>query len=122
MGVVPGLLTLLIRAWVPESPRWLMRMGRFEQARTSLAWALEIDPAQIPLTGQEIDPQQTSRLRDIFRYSQKPGRIVLGELVFADRLLRNAVVGAHVVGAASAGDPGARGHADDIREYWGIRR
>lgn len=73
MGVVPGLLTLLIRAWVPESPRWLMRMGRFEQARTSLAWALEIDPAQIPLTGQEIDPQQTSRLRDIFRYRRSLG-------------------------------------------------
>lgn len=68
IGLVPGLLTLLIRAWVPESPRWLMRMGRFEQARASLAWALEMDPAQIPLTSQDVEPQQTSRLRDIFRY------------------------------------------------------
>jgi MFS transporter, putative metabolite:H+ symporter len=68
IGLVPGLLTLLIRAWVPESPRWLVRMGRFEQARASLAWALEMDPAQIPLTAQDAEPQQTSRLRDIFRY------------------------------------------------------
>jgi len=43
-------------------------MGRFEQARASLAWALEMDPAQIPLTSRDVEPQQTSRLRDIFRY------------------------------------------------------
>lgn len=68
VGLVPGLLTLLIRAWVPESPRWLARMGRFEEARKSLAWALEMDPTRIPLTPQDTEPQQTSRLRDIFRY------------------------------------------------------
>jgi putative MFS transporter len=67
IGVVPGLLTLLIRAWVPESPRWLIRMGRFGEARKSLAWALEMDPAQIP-EAQDIEAPQTSRLRDIFRY------------------------------------------------------
>jgi MFS transporter, putative metabolite:H+ symporter len=68
VGLVPGLLTLLIRAWVPESPRWLIRMGRFEQARASLAWALEIDPGQIPLTSQDVEPRQISRLRDILHY------------------------------------------------------
>ena len=73
IGVVPGLLTILIRAWVPESPRWLIRMGRFEQARDSLAWALEMDPAQIPLLSQEAEAQQTSRLRDIFRYPRSLG-------------------------------------------------
>jgi putative MFS transporter len=73
VGLIPGLLTLLIRAWVPESPRWLIRMGRYEQARASLAWALEMDPAQIPLMTQELEPQQTSRLRDIFRYPRSLG-------------------------------------------------
>src|ERR1700719_3157946 len=48
IGMVPGLLTLLIRAWVPESPRWLIQMGRMEEARNSLAWALEMDPAGLP--------------------------------------------------------------------------
>src|SRR5213075_1306387 len=36
IGLLPAALTLLIRAWVPESPRWLIRMGRFAEARQSL--------------------------------------------------------------------------------------
>jgi putative MFS transporter len=68
--MIPGLLTLLIRAWVPESPRWLMQMGRMEEARKSLAWALEMDPATLPMDAGEIEGQKQpkSRLSDIFRY------------------------------------------------------
>ena len=68
IGMVPGLLTLVIRAWVPESPRWLIQMGRMEEARKSLAWALEMDPADLPLTPPEEKKQRMSRLSDIFRY------------------------------------------------------
>jgi putative MFS transporter len=49
VGLLPAFLTLYIRAWVPESPYWLMRMGRFEEARRSLAWALQMDPSAIEL-------------------------------------------------------------------------
>jgi putative MFS transporter len=66
--MVPALLTLLIRAWVPESPRWLIQMGRMEEARKSLAWALEVDPATLPLTSPEFEGQPRSKLSDIFRY------------------------------------------------------
>jgi len=65
---VPGLLTLLIRAWVPESPRWLIQMGRMAEARKSLAWALEMDPGDLPEAGIESQKQPVSRLSDIFRY------------------------------------------------------
>ena len=70
VGMVPGLLTLLIRAWVPESPRWLIQMGRIEDARKSLAWALEIDPSALPIGEGALEGQKQpmSRLSDIFRY------------------------------------------------------
>src|SRR5258708_35610208 len=68
IGMIPGLLTLLIRAWVAESPRWLIQMGRIEEARESLAWALEMDPAELPLSAPEGEKQRMSKLSDIFRY------------------------------------------------------
>lgn len=44
VGLLPALMAVVIRPWVPESPRWLLNMGRLEEARRSLAWALQLDP------------------------------------------------------------------------------
>lgn len=49
IGVLPALIVLLVRIWVPESPWWLVRQGRYEEARKSLAWALQMDPNKLPL-------------------------------------------------------------------------
>jgi len=67
VGLLPALLVLMIRVWVPESPRWLMRKGRHEQARKSLAWALQMDPRDIELstTVAEADKRPW---RDLFNY------------------------------------------------------
>src|SRR5260370_7005183 len=49
VGVLPALLVLLVRLWVPESPRWLCRQGRYEEARKSLAWAFQMEPPSLPI-------------------------------------------------------------------------
>ena len=69
VGVLPAILVLLIRLWVPESPRWLCRQGRYEDARNSLAWALQVPPSSLPLpTAADAGPPVTSNWLDLFKY------------------------------------------------------
>ncbi len=67
VGLLPAGLTLLIRAWVPESPHWLIGKGRHDEARRSLAWALQVDPAtiQLPAAGGKIEK---TVWRELFKY------------------------------------------------------
>jgi putative MFS transporter len=67
VGLVPIVLVFMIRYWVPESPRWLMRMGRMEEARKSLAWALMIDPNEIALPAALAEVDKT-RWTELFKY------------------------------------------------------
>src|SRR5207302_190107 len=67
IGLSPLVLVFMIRYWVPESPRWLLRMGRVEEARKSLAWALMIDPKEIELPATVPTPEQT-RWLELFKY------------------------------------------------------
>jgi putative MFS transporter len=73
-GLVPALLCLYIRAFVPESPHWLLRQGRVEEARKSLAWALQMDPARIPLPAV-LPAIERTRWLDIFKH---PRSIIVG--------------------------------------------
>jgi MFS transporter, putative metabolite:H+ symporter len=74
VGLLPAALTLYIRAWVPESPHWLIRRGRPEEARRSLAWALQIDPSQIEVP-TSLPEQEKTRWIELFRY---PRSIIAG--------------------------------------------
>ena len=69
IGLLPALVVLLVRVWVPESPRWLVRQGRYEEARKSLAWALEVDPKTLPLPDARTlgEPVKTNWF-DLFKY------------------------------------------------------
>ena len=69
IGVLPSLLVLLVRVWVPESPRWLCRQGRYEEARKSLAWALQVEPSSLPLpTAADAGPVIKTNWLDLFKY------------------------------------------------------
>ena len=69
IGVLPSLLVLLVRLWVPESPRWLCRHGRYEEARKSLAWALQMEPSELPLpTAVDAGPIIKTSWLDLFKY------------------------------------------------------
>jgi putative MFS transporter len=73
VGLLPALFTLMIRAWVPESPRWLIRRGRLEDARRSIAWALQKDPSEIEVPDHLPEIEHTP-WRDLFKY---PRSVVL---------------------------------------------
>lgn len=74
IGLIPALLCLYVRFFVPESPHWLLRRGRTDEARESLAWALQTDVANIKLPA-ELPEVQHTRWLDIFKY---PRSIVAG--------------------------------------------
>ena len=67
VGLAPLVLVFMIRFWVPESPRWLIRMGRIEEARRSLAWALMIDPKEIALPAA-LPAVEHTRWLELFKY------------------------------------------------------
>jgi putative MFS transporter len=67
VGVLPAALTLLIRAWVPESPRWLIRHGLHEEARHAVAWALQMDTKEIALQ-INLPVPRPARWRELFHY------------------------------------------------------
>jgi putative MFS transporter len=67
VGLVPALMAFVIRLWVPESPRWLIGKGRVEEARRSLAWALQIDPDAIALPTSLSEMRKAAWL-ELFKY------------------------------------------------------
>jgi putative MFS transporter len=67
IGLLPAAFTLVIRGWVPESPHWLMTQGRPEDARRSVAWALQVAPETLPLPN-EVPEQSHAAWSDLFRH------------------------------------------------------
>ncbi len=67
VGLLPAAFTLVVRAWVPESPHWLMGQGRKEEARRSIAWALQVPAESLPLP-DHAPKQELGSWFDLFKY------------------------------------------------------
>ncbi|HML11337.1 MAG TPA: MFS transporter [Stellaceae bacterium] len=75
-GLLPALMALVVRFWIPESPRWLITRARIEDARKSLAWALQIPPERVTLPEVAPTPVKSSWI-ELFRY---PRSLIVGIL------------------------------------------
>ena len=104
IGLLPALMALVIQAWVPESPRWLMGQGRLEEARRALAWALRMSPTDVALPAAV--PVQAARA--VVGVVPLPAQYRRGRphRARADRRCRAGAVGRRIVRAGVAGDSG----------------
>ncbi|WP_280460035.1 MFS transporter [Nocardia carnea] len=66
IAAILGGFLFFLRVSIPESPRYLVRMGKPEDARRSIAWALEVDLDSVPAELLEVpDAKSASRANSI---------------------------------------------------------
>ena len=71
IGALPLVLVPLMMTTIPESPRWLARKGKLDQANKALARlgggpALFPEPAESAVKGEALPPEKRAKLSDLF--------------------------------------------------------
>ncbi|MEU7055924.1 sugar porter family MFS transporter [Streptomyces sp. NPDC046197] len=65
LGAVPALIGLVLRTRMPESPRWLLQQGRYEDVRKALGkLGVEVSLRQVEDTAQEVLRQERREQSD----------------------------------------------------------
>ncbi len=96
LGVVPAAVLLVGMFFLPESPRWLMGMGREDEARRVLRRSRNSDEEVAEelgaISGQETAEQRT-RYRDLFKPRYRPAATVGIGVAFINQMVGvNAVI------------------------------
>jgi MFS transporter, putative metabolite:H+ symporter len=81
LGGIPILLLLWLRK-VPESPRFLQSKGRNDEARQSLAWALELPVDEVGALSQPKPAQMTSYRLIFSKYLRSLAIVTVGSFSF----------------------------------------
>ena len=72
VALAPAALSLLIRAWVPESPRWLISKGRYEEAAKSINWVTGSNEvfcaADLQAGSDAREPERKVSFKELFKY------------------------------------------------------
>jgi AAHS family 4-hydroxybenzoate transporter-like MFS transporter len=80
-GVLPLLLIPVVLAWLPESPRFLLKQGGLTPRTRRLLQRLEIDPAQ---TGHVVDVAASNPVALLFRDGLAPTTVLVWILYFCN--------------------------------------
>jgi SP family arabinose:H+ symporter-like MFS transporter len=75
LGAVPALVGLALRSTMPESPRWLLRHGKYDQARHAMGilGVHDISDEEIRAAGQTIESIEGGQSKEQRRRNWTPG-------------------------------------------------
>jgi putative MFS transporter len=70
IGLAPASLSLLFRFWMRESPRWLIRQGKYERAVKSINWITgdNVDYRNVVVDEKVLVKETAPRFVEIFKY------------------------------------------------------
>ena len=70
IGMVPAIICLFFRLWMRESPRWLVRKGKYERAVKSINWITgdNVDYRDVVVDEKILANETTPRFMEIFGY------------------------------------------------------
>ncbi len=97
IGAALGLIILVLRRWIPESPRWLMSHGRIAEAEAVVAKIEAFGPApasQLPLPTLTLRPRSFTPMKEVGHtlfVTHRPRTLVALALMSSQAFFYNAI-------------------------------